>query len=139
MKFYSEEITFKTKGNCDIVNITDKIETVRINSGFSNGLCSIFAVGSTTGITTLEYESGLLKDLPELLNKLIPKNQRYNHDDTWGDGNGFSHLRSALFKTNFSIPLINSQLVLGTWQQVVFIDFDNRPRNRRIIVQLIGE
>ena len=139
MKIYNEEITFKTKGNCDIINITDQVENAKSKSGFSNGLCTVSAIGSTAGITTLEYEPGLLKDLPELLNKLIPKNEKYHHDDTWGDGNGYSHLRSALFKTNFSVPLVNSQLVLGTWQQIVFIDFDNRPRNRKVIIQFIGE
>ena len=139
MNIYNEEIVFKTKGNCDIINITPKIEEVKNNSGFKNGLCTIFAVGSTAGITTLEYEPGLLKDLPELLNRLIPKSSNYKHNETWGDGNGFSHLRSAIFKTNFSVPILNSELVLGTWQQIVYMDFDNRPRNRRVIVQLIGE
>lgn len=139
MKIISEIINKKTGGNTEIINITDDIREILKNSGIENGLCTVFCIGSTGGITTIEYERGLIKDLPEFLNQIIPQNKKYHHDATWGDGNGHSHLRSALIKTSFSIPVINSELTLGTWQQVVFIDFDNRPRNRRIVIQIMGK
>jgi len=139
LKIISEIINKKTGGNTEIINITDDIREILKNSGIENGLCTVFCIGSTGGITTIEYERGLIKDLPEFLNQIIPQNKKYHHDATWGDGNGHSHLRSALIKTSFSIPVINSELTLGTWQQVVFIDFDNRPRNRRIVIQIMGK
>jgi secondary thiamine-phosphate synthase enzyme len=139
MKSFHRELIKSTKGNCDIINITSDVEKVLGESGIREGLCNVFSVGSTAGITTIEYEPGLLKDIPKLLDKLIPSGIRYNHDDTWGDGNGHSHLRSALFKTSFTVPVIEGDLTLGTWQQIVLLDFDNRGRNRRIIVQIIGE
>lgn len=139
MRVVSEIINKKTQGNSEIINITDDVQDILKKSGIENGLCTVFCTGSTGGITTLEYERGLIKDLPEFLNQILPSNKRYHHDATWGDGNGHSHLRSALIKTSFSIPVINSELTLGTWQQVVFIDFDNRPRNRRIVIQIIGK
>lgn len=139
MKIISEIINKKTNGNTEIINITDDIQDILKKTGIENGLCTVFCIGSTGGITTLEYERGLIKDLPEFLNQILPQNKRYHHDATWGDGNGHSHLRSALIKTSFTIPIINSELTLGTWQQVVFIDFDNRPRNRRIVIQIMGK
>lgn len=139
MKIVSNEITKKTKGNCDIVDITGDIMDIMLKTGIKEGLCTVFSVGSTAGITTIEYEPGLLKDIPKLLDKLIPSAVKYNHDDTWGDGNGHAHLRSAIFKTSLSIPIVKGELTLGTWQQVVLIDFDNRSRTRRIVIQILGE
>lgn len=139
MQIVSHELTKKTKGNCDIIEITNDVNNILANSKIKNGNCTVFSVGSTAGITTIEYEPGLLKDLPKLLDKLIPSSIRYHHDDTWGDGNGHAHLRSALLKTSFTVPIINGELTLGTWQQIVLIDFDNRQRTRRIVVQIIGE
>ena len=139
MKIISHEITKKTKGNCDIIDITGEINEVILKSGIKEGSCTVFSVGSTAGITTIEYEPGLLKDIPKLFDKLIPSAVRYNHDDTWGDGNGHAHLRSALIKTSLSIPVIKGELTLGTWQQVVLLDFDNRSRTRRIVIQVLGE
>jgi len=139
MKSLSEEIIKSSNGNCDIINITDDvIETLR-KFEVKNGLCTIYSIGSTAGITTIEYEPGLIKDLPKLLEKIIPSGIRYHHDDTWGDGNGHAHLRSALFKTSLSVPFVKGDLTLGTWQQIVLVDFDNRKRTRRIVVQFIGE
>ena len=139
MKTLSEEIIKSSNGNCDIINITDDvIETLR-KFEVKDGLCTIFSIGSTAGITTIEYEPGLIKDLPKLLEKIIPSGVRYHHDDTWGDGNGHAHLRSALFKTSLSVPFVNGDLTLGTWQQIILVDFDNRKRTRRIVVQFIGE
>jgi len=139
MKSLSEEIIKSSNGNCDIINITDDvIETLR-KFEVKNGLCTIFSIGSTAGITTIEYEPGLIKDLPKLLEKIIPSGARYHHDNTWGDGNGHAHLRSALFKTSLSVPFVKGDLTLGTWQQIILVDFDNRKRTRRIVVQFIGE
>ena len=134
-----EEIIITTKGNCDIVNITDEISAVINKSAVRNGIATVFAIGSTAGLTTIEYEPGLLKDIPKFLDKIIPPVGSYKHNDTWGDGNGHSHLRSALIKTSLTIPIVNSEMTLGTWQQIVFLDFDNRPRTRRIAVQVMGD
>ena len=139
MATYFEEIIKSSEANCQIFDITDDIGGIIEKSKIKNGIVTVFAIGSTTGITTLEYEPGLIKDVPKLLEKLIPTFQNYNHNETWGDGNGHSHLRSALIKTSLSIPLVNREMTLGTWQQVVFIDFDNKHRTRRIAVQVMGE
>jgi secondary thiamine-phosphate synthase enzyme len=139
MKSVSEEIVKSSNGNCDIIDITDDVIETLKKFNINSGLCTVFSIGSTAGITTIEYEPGLIKDIPKLLEKLIPSAQRYYHDDTWGDGNGHSHLRSALFKTSLSVPVVNGDLTLGTWQQIVLIDFDNRKRTRRLVVQVIGE
>lgn len=129
----------KTSGNCQLTDITGKIQSIISINGFTEGNVNVFAVGSTTGITTIEYEPGLLKDYPAFFEKIIPTDENYHHDQTWHDGNGHSHLRSALQKTSFSVPFIDGKLLLGTWQQIVFVDFDNRSRARKIIVQIIGK
>jgi len=100
---------------------------------------TVFVSGSTAALTTIEFESGLVQDLKEFVEKLTPSDRRYHHDDRWGDDNGFSHLRAALFGPSLAIPIENGQPVLGTWQQIVLLDFDNRPRTREIMVQLMGE
>jgi secondary thiamine-phosphate synthase enzyme len=139
MKIINKEIVKKTKGDNDIINLTDDLIDLLKQLKLTKGNCTVFSIGSTGGITTLEYEPGLLKDIPDFLEKIAPKYEKYFHNDTWGDGNGHSHIRSALFKTSFVIPFDKGEFFLGTWQQVVFIDFDNRPRTRRIIAQFIGE
>jgi secondary thiamine-phosphate synthase enzyme len=139
MATYFEEIIKSSEANCQIFDITEDIEEIIEKSKIKNGIVTVFAIGSTTGITTLEYETGLIKDIPKLMEKLIPTYQNYNHNETWGDGNGHSHLRSALIKTSLTIPLVNSEMTLGTWQQIVFIDFDNKQRTRRIAIQIMGE
>ncbi|MEA3297358.1 MAG: secondary thiamine-phosphate synthase enzyme YjbQ [candidate division Zixibacteria bacterium] len=133
------EIKLKTSGPGDIIDITSRLQDAVVKSNLSSGVATVFVPGSTGGITTIEYEPGLLKDLPEFLEKLIPSNRSYAHDETWHDGNGFSHLRAALIGPDITVPFIDSKLTLGTWQQVVFLEFDNRPRSRTIIVQIIGE
>ena len=138
MTFF-DEIILSSKGSCDIINITDQTHKVIEKSRIKNGIVTVFAVGSTAGITTIEYEPGLLKDIPKLMDRIIPTIGSYKHNDTWGDGNGHSHLRSALIKSSLTIPIVNSEMTLGTWQQIVFLDFDNRPRTRRIAVQILGE
>ncbi len=128
----------KTKGNCDIIDITDAVENLVREQKYIEGNALVFISGSTAGITTIEYEPGLLKDYPKLFDKLIPESESYHHNNTWHDGNGHSHLRASLQKSSFTIPFRNSKLLLGTWQQVVLVDFDNRARTREVIVQLTG-
>jgi secondary thiamine-phosphate synthase enzyme len=136
---YSETISLSTKGFSDIIDITDCVDSVIGHSKIKDGLVTVFCPGSTGGITTIEYESGVLKDLQKAIEKIVPSDIPYEHDKRWGDGNGFSHVRAALMKPSFTIPLIKGRLSLGTWQQIVFIDFDNRRRERKIIVHVIGE
>lgn len=133
------EIQMETGGDGDVIDLTPKVTESVKKSGISSGTVTVFVPGSTAGITTIEYEPGLQKDLPEFFDKIIPKNKTYHHDATWGDGNGFSHLRAALVGPSLTVPLASGRLILGTWQQIVFLDFDNRPRKRKIIVQVIGE
>lgn len=139
MTAYFEEIIKSSEANCQIFDITEDVSAIIRKSKIKNGIVTVFAIGSTTGITTIEYEPGLIKDIPKLMDKLIPQFQNYNHNETWGDGNGHSHLRSALIKTSLTIPLVKCEMTLGTWQQLIFIDFDNKPRTRRIAVQVMGD
>jgi secondary thiamine-phosphate synthase enzyme len=132
-------IELKTRGECEIVDLTEQVAELAASSEIRNGLVLTFVPGSTGGITTIEYEPGLLQDIPALYQKLIPKGPAYEHDKTWGDGNGYSHLRAALTGASFTCPLVDGRLVLGTWQQIVLLDFDNRPRDRKIVVQIVGE
>jgi secondary thiamine-phosphate synthase enzyme len=136
---FSETISLSTKGFSDILDITHHVDRVITRSKIKNGLVTIFCSGSTGGVTTIEYESGVLSDLQKAIEKIVPSNIPYEHDKRWGDGNGFSHVRAALMKPSLSIPLIGGKLTLGTWQQIVFIDFDNRRRERKIFVQIVGE
>ena len=136
---YSEKFSLSTKGFSDIIDITNRVDTVIGHSKIENGLVTVFCPGSTGSVTTIEYESGVLRDLQKAIEKIVPSNIPYEHDRRWGDGNGFSHVRAALMKPSLTIPLINGKLALGTWQQIVFIDFDNRSRERNLIVQIVGE
>ena len=139
MKVKQETLSFKTKGECDLIDISSSLYEILNKADINDGLLTAFIPGSTAGITTIEYESGLIKDIKEFFNKTIPRNKEYHHNLTWGDGNGFSHVRAALLGPSLSIPFFNKKLTLGTWQQVVVIDFDNRPRNRKVIIQIIGD
>jgi secondary thiamine-phosphate synthase enzyme len=139
MKIVTQTARFSTKGATDIIDITDQLNAILEESDLAEGSLTVFCPGSTGGITTIEYEPGLLRDVPELLEQLIPSRKSYHHDRTWGDANGYAHLRSALIKTSLTIPFVKGRLTLGTWQQVVFLDFDNRPRQRELVVQLMGE
>ena len=136
---HSETISLSTKGFSDIIDLTDHVMAVLKRSKIENGLVTVFCPGSTGGITTIEYESGVLKDLQKAIEKIVPSDIPYEHDKRWGDGNGFSHVRAALMKPSLTIPLIKRRLSLGTWQQIVFIDFDNRRRERNILVHVMGE
>ena len=135
----TKEIKLATRGPGDIVDITGEVQQAVASSGLTSGAVTVFVPGSTGGITTIEYEPGLIKDLPEFWEMLIPSDRSYHHDETWHDGNGFSHLRAALLGPDVTVPFVDGSLTLGTWQQIVFLEFDNRGRNRRIVVQIIGE
>lgn len=139
MKIFTAKLTQKTQGFCDIIDITAKVRDVIEKENIQRGQMTIFVSGSTAALTTIENESGLVQDLKEFVEKLVPSDKRYHHDARWGDDNGFSHLRAALFGPSLAVPIENGRPLLGTWQQVVLLDFDNRPRTREIIVQLIGE
>ena len=135
----TDTITLNTEGFTDVIDITEKVTKITGETGIHNGLVTIFCSGSTGGVTTIEFESGVISDLKKAIEKVAPSNIPYEHDKRWGDGNGFSHVRAALMKPSLTIPVVDGKLALGTWQQIVFMDFDNRGRNRRIVVQIMGE
>lgn len=134
-----KKIQLKTKGHTDIVDITNHIESIIKNSKINQGIVNIHCVGSTGAVSTVEYEPGLLKDIPSYMEKLFPYNAKYDHHNTWHDDNGSAHLRSFFIKTSLTVPFQDKKLILGTWQQIIFIDFDTRSRSRTIIVTLIGD
>ncbi len=139
MSTFQSEIRLSTEGDGSIVDITGRVKSVVEESGVVDGQLLVFVPGSTGAITTIEYEPGLLKDMPEFFEKLIPSGVEYNHDATWGDGNGFSHLRAALVGPSLTVPVSGGEPLLGTWQQIVFLEFDNRPRQRKIHINITGE
>ncbi|MFC1834597.1 secondary thiamine-phosphate synthase enzyme YjbQ [Thermodesulfobacteriota bacterium] len=134
----SSEIVLSTKGFNDCTDITSQLHRCLRESGVADGLLTVINPGSTGAITTIEYESGAIGDLKRALERLAPMDEEYAHNLRWGDGNGFSHVRSALMKPSLGIPIVAGGLCLGTWQQVVFLDFDNKPRKRRLVVQIMG-
>jgi secondary thiamine-phosphate synthase enzyme len=138
MKIITEKITHDTKGSGDIINITSELTGLLQKSTLMDGNMTVFVSGSTAGITTLEYEPGLIKDIKEFYEKIAPSGAIYHHDNTWGDANGFSHIRAAFTGPSLTIPFQGGRLLLGTWQQVALTEFDNRPRNRQVTVQLMG-
>ena len=129
----------ETKGFTDIRDITDAVNREVSASGIADGIVTVFVAGSTAGITTIEYESGAVHDLRQAIERLAPMDMHYDHDARWGDDNGFSHVRAALMGASYTVPLCGRRLKLGTWQQIVLCDFDNRPRSREIWVQIMGE
>jgi secondary thiamine-phosphate synthase enzyme len=135
----SEVISLNTKGFSDIIDITQAVSGVVQKSGMKNGMMTIFCSGSTAAVTTIEYESGVLEDLKKAIERMAPSDISYAHDRRWGDGNGFSHVRAALIGPSLTVPVVRGTLALGTWQQIVFIDFDNRKRQRNVLVQVMGE
>ena len=139
MKIINKRLTIQTSGPGDLIDITEDIASLLSQTELKTGQVVVFHIGSTAAITTFEYESGMIKDIQELFEKIIPRNQHYHHDDTWGDANGFSHLRAALQGPSLTIPFENGELLLGTWQQVVLAEFDNKARRRQVVVQIIGE
>ena len=140
MKIITEYLEFSTKGHNHIVDITPGVKSHISSSGLQEGNVLISAIGSTTGITTLEFEPGLVHhDVDEMFELFAPYGKPYKHNQTWGDDNGSAHLRSTLTGTSITIPFAKGRLILGTWQQIVFMDFDTRPRNRKVVVQIMGQ
>lgn len=139
MKIINKTLEVSTRGAGDLINITENVLEALKSAGLKKGSLTVFVTGSTAGITCFEYEPGMIKDMQDLYEKIAPSNKSYNHDETWGDANGFSHLRAALQGPSLSVPFDSGRLLLGTWQQVVLAEFDNRPRQRKITIQLIGE
>jgi len=131
-------VILSSKGENDIIDITNNVEKILRESKLKNGIIILFVVGSTAAITTIEYEPGLEQDFPTMLEKIAPKGIEYQHDNTWHDGNGHSHLKASLIGPSLTIPFINGQTSLGTWQQIVFVEMDTRSRERKIVVQIIG-
>jgi secondary thiamine-phosphate synthase enzyme len=132
-------VLLSSKGENDIIDITNNVEKILLESKLKNGIITLFVVGSTAAITTIEYEPGLQQDFPNMLEKIAPKGIKYQHDNTWHDGNGHSHLKASLIGPSLTIPFINGQTSLGTWQQIVFVEMDTRSRERKIVVQIIGD
>ena len=131
------EINISTKGFNEVINITEKVTEIVKNSKIKDGIAILFVVGATATITTIEYEPGLIKDIKETLEKIAPMNKDYHHEEAWHDGNGYAHIRASLMGPSLSVPFENGEISLGTWQQIVLIDFDNKPRNRKVIVKLL--
>ncbi len=139
MDIYSKEISIKSEGFSEITNVTDEVQKAARESEFSEGLIHIFPIGSTASISTIEYEPALVEDMKDKLEEFAPKGQQTRHGDTWGDDNGFSHIRATMMGPGITVPLHNGKPVLGTWQQVVIFNHDNRRRDRRIFLQVLGK
>ena len=135
----TRKISLQTKGNCDITDITPQVEQQVAEADINSGTATLFVAGSTAGISTIEFESGLISDFQSMWERNIPQNIPYNHDRRWGDGNGYSHVRAAMLGASLVVPFNDKKLTLGTWQQIVLVDFDNRPRSREIILQIMGD
>ena len=135
----TKNISLSTKGECDIIDITPQVAEQLSQAGIDNGTVTIFVAGSTAGVTTIEFEPGLVSDLQELWQRIAPKGIPYNHDRRWGDGNGYAHVRASLLGASLVVPFSAKQLSLGTWQQIVLVDFDNRPRSREVVLQITGD
>lgn len=133
------KLSLKSKGYNEIHEITEKVQSLVNQSNLNEGNVLCFVTGSTASITTVEYEPGLIKDIPEALEIIAPMNKSYHHDNTWHDGNGYAHIRASFLGPSLTVPFINGKLLLGTWQQIILIDFDNKPRNREIVIQVNGE
>jgi secondary thiamine-phosphate synthase enzyme len=131
-------LSFQTSGDTDIIDITTRVSRAVAESGLTEGQVLIFVPGSTAAITTIEFESGVVRDLQEAIERLAPTGILYRHDARWGDGNGYAHVRAALLGTSLAVPLIKGRLILGTWQQIVLVDFDNEPRDRQVVVSISG-
>jgi len=138
LRVISKTIQLSSKGQDDVIDITKQVSNVVKDSNIENGTVTIFVAGSTAAITTIEYEPGLIKGFPEMLSRIIPKNIEYEHDNTWHDGNGHSHVRASLVGPSLTVPIINGKLTLGTWQQIVLLEMDTRPRNRNLILQIMS-
>lgn len=139
MDIYSEEIAINSEGFSEIKNVTSRVSTIAKESGFNEGIVHIFPIGSTASISTIEFEPALVQDMKDKLEEFAPHDQKTRHGETWGDDNGFSHMRATMMGPGITVPLHNGKLVLGTWQQIVLLNHDNRKRDRRIFIQVIGK
>ncbi len=139
MTVTSDTIQKKTTADTDLVDITRDVASIVSRSGVDAGLVTVFVPGSTASITTIEYESGALADLKQAIERMAPRDMRYEHNERWGDGNGYSHVRAALLGPSIAVPIRDGRPLLGTWQQILLCDFDNRPRSREIVVQIVGD
>lgn len=133
------KISLRTRGDGDILDITARVEKFVLDSQLKNGTVTVFVNGSTAGVTTIEFEPGLVADFQKLWERLAPKNMPYDHNERWGDGNGYAHVRASLLGASLTVPFTDRRMALGTWQQIILVDFDNRPRQRTVIVQVMGE
>jgi secondary thiamine-phosphate synthase enzyme len=139
MTVESQELRFRTHREGEILDLTDKIQRIIESSRVKNGVATLFVSGSTGALTTIEFEPGLLADFPLALERLAPRDAPYEHEHRWHDGNGHSHVRASMIGPDLSVPFLDKKLALGTWQQIVFLELDVRPRDRTVIVQLVGE
>ncbi len=139
MTVKNKRIKLQTEGRDHIIDITPKVNEIVAASKIKDGIVTIFVFGSTASVTTVEYEPGLIKDIKTIDEKLVPSNVSYAHDETWGDANGYAHLRASLYGPSLTVPIVAGEITLGTWQQIIVIDHDNRPRTREVIIQVIGE
>jgi secondary thiamine-phosphate synthase enzyme len=135
----TKELRLSTRGNADICDITEQVASPVRASGLAGGIVTVFCPSATSALTTIEYESGALSDLRRLFDEIVDPKRDYAHNARWGDGNGHSHVRASLLGPSLTIPFVDGELTLGTWQQIIYIDFDNRPRQRRLVVQVMGE
>jgi secondary thiamine-phosphate synthase enzyme len=132
-------IELKTQGNAHVINITQQVAQAVQDSDLESGLVTVFCPSATSALTTIEYEDGCVSDLQRLFDEIVPPDRVYQHNQRWGDGNGHSHIRAALLKASFTVPFVNGRMTLGTWQQIIYVDFDNRARQRSLVVQIMGE
>ena len=139
MAVITKEISLWSKGDTDIMDITTNVQGELDGVKFNDGIVTVFIPGSTAGVTTIEHEPGLISDFKNMINRLVPQNVKYAHDMRWHDGNGHAHIRASIIGPSISVPFNNKKLLLGSWQQIVVIDFDNHPRSRKIILQIIGD
>ena len=139
MSVKTASLSLSTHGNTDIQDITPELSRLVEQSGLKNGILTVFCPSSTSGLTTVEFEPGAVSDLKRMFEELVPSNRNYAHNATWDDGNGHSHMRASLLGSSLTIPFVEKSLTLGTWQQVIYVDFDIRPRRRELVVQMVGE
>lgn len=135
----TKEISLRTDGNCDIIDITDRVASELSRCSVNSGIVTVFVSGSTAGVSTIENEPGLTADFKAMWNRLVPTDMNYQHDRAWGEGNGYSHCRASILGASLTVPFNNKTMLLGTWQQIVLVDFDNRPRSRRLLLQIVGD
>ena len=135
----ARNISLQTKGQCDIIDITHQVEQQLAETGLNNGIVTLFVTGSTAAITTTEFEPGLVSDFKSIWERIAPQDINYDHDRRWGDGNGHSHIRASLLSASLVVPFNDKRLTLGTWQQIILVDFDDKPLSRQVILQIMGQ